>query len=124
MLRASQASQMLKSASSSSFSMRSGLNWLQPKVTAMKTITATMGTSVVNPNSIVLRRSKNASKRPAVTGFDHLIDSFAQHGITLVPSIGRNRKWSYVLIRDGQVRQLSSLSELSLILWAIGDIHA
>lgn len=90
----------------------------------MKTIKANTGTFVVDPDSKNLRSTRKASERPAVTAFDHLIELFAQQVITLVPSIGRNRKWIYVLIRDGQVRQLSSLSELSLILWAIGAVDA
>lgn len=90
----------------------------------MKTIKANTGTGVVNSTPKKPLNTTKVNEKPAVTGFDPLIELFAQHGITLVPSKGRNQKYIYVLIRDGEVRQLSSFSELSLIRWAIGAVHA
>lgn len=90
----------------------------------MKTIKANTSTGVVNPTPKKPLSTTKVKEKPAVTGFDHLIELFAQQGITLVPSLGKNQKFIYVLIRDGEVRQLSSFSELSLIRWAIGAVHA
>lgn len=78
-------------------------------------------TPVICPDPRGLTRGKGQKVDSA---FSELAKRFALNGITLRRSHWRKGPVIYFVERAGQTRELCNLSDLSLVIWAIGGLHA